>query len=169
MPGSTKTEIGQLLWVDGYGADLYGIPQLRMDMVRQAGMNRTPDVRTRACLAHWACQVTMTFVPPLIQGKQIVNLMTAAGLLMGVGDWRQEKGSSNYGQFTIVPNDDAVYNRIIETCGREAQDAAIQNPSNFDEWTDDLLSWFKDEVNRRFDDHESAEEVESDGKAPAIA
>ena len=50
LPGSTKTEIGQLVWVNSFGVNVYGVPQLRMDMVRQAGINKTPDVRTRACL-----------------------------------------------------------------------------------------------------------------------
>src|SRR5215813_3796287 len=37
LPAMKKTEIGQLLWVNGDMVDLYGIPQLKIDVIRMAG------------------------------------------------------------------------------------------------------------------------------------
>jgi len=44
-PGLTKTGAQRLLFMPGDHVALYGTPQLRMDVVRSADINRTPDVR----------------------------------------------------------------------------------------------------------------------------
>src|SRR3990167_1144981 len=45
--GVTKTSAQRLLFMPGDHAALYGTPQLRLDPVKSADMNRTPDVRSR--------------------------------------------------------------------------------------------------------------------------
>ena len=107
-------------------------------------------MRTRACLADWAVQFTVNFVQPNIQAHQVTNLMASAGLLMGVGDWRQEKGSSNFGQFRVCDKDDSEFKSIVAHCGKKVQDAALREPSMFDEFTEELYEWWKEESGKRF-------------------
>ena len=67
----------------------------------------------------------------------------------GVGDWRPEKGSGNFGQFELVSEDDADYLRIIETGGRQEQIDPMESPTPYDQDTEELLEWFNDEIDRR--------------------
>lgn len=149
IPGAAKAQIGRLTYVNGDYVSVYGVPKLRMDIVRSADMNRTPDVRTRATLAQWACRVSVTFVRPILRQQSVVNLLAAAGVMRGVGDYRQEKGRGNYGLFKLVGADDPDYIDIVSGGGREAQDAALLTPEPYDAQTEELLSWFTDESGRR--------------------
>ena len=78
-----------------------------------------------------------------------MNLISAAGLISGVGDWRQEKGSGNHGQYRICSADDPEFIHILKTGGRNAQIDAMENPAMFDVETEELLSWFDVEIKRR--------------------
>jgi hypothetical protein len=149
IPGAKKAQIGRLVWTDWDDVDIYGIPELKMDIVRMADIGRTPDIRTRACLSRWACRVTMNFVKPIMNVKSLANLLAASGRIIGVGDGRQEKGTHNYGQFQIVANDDANYKAILKSGNRAAQDAAIANPKYYDLETERLHLWFKEELDKR--------------------
>jgi len=148
MPGAKKSEVGRLVWVDGTQVDLYGIPQLFMSVVRSADMNRTPDIRTRAIVPHWACEVTVNYAKPKLTVAVVTQLMAAAGIISGVGDFRQEKGKGNYGQFRLADFDDAEYAQIVEVGGREAQDAALLRPDPYDDETLELLDFYSAEVLR---------------------
>lgn len=149
IPGSSKRQIGRLAYVLGDEVSIYGIPQLHMSVTRSADMNRTPDVRTRAIIPRWACHFVVEFTVPILKDTAVVNLLSAAGFSQGIGDWRVEKGSGNYGQFLITKPDDPAYQAIVAEGGKAAQDAAIANPENYDSETDELLSWFDTEVKRR--------------------
>jgi hypothetical protein len=149
MPGAKKAQVGRLCWVEGELVELYGVPKLSMAIVRSADMNKTPDVRSRAILPEWACRITVTFVKPLIRVQQIANLLGAAGITIGVGDWRQQKGSGSYGQFRVADQDDKDFLRIMKQGGRTAQLAAMDNPVCYDDETTELLSWFEDERGKR--------------------
>lgn len=149
LPGLKKAQIGRLVWITGTSIDIYGTPQVLMSIVRSADIGRTPDVRTRAILPEWACKLTVNVVAPILKAQQMANLLAAAGLLCGLGDWRQEKGSGNYGQFSIVEPNDADYVRITSTQGRDAQDEAIANPAAYDDETLEMLGWFETELKRR--------------------
>lgn len=149
LPGAKKTEIGQLTWVVGEHVDLYGVPKLRMDVVRSADMNKTPDIRTRACVSRWACMVTVNFIQPNLTAQTIANLMAGGGLVSGVGDFRQEKGKGSYGQFRLADPDDAELQEIIEAGGRQDQDQALEHFQCYDEDTEELLDWYRDEIERR--------------------
>jgi hypothetical protein len=120
-----------------------------MAIVRSADMNKTPDVRTRAIVPEWACQVRVTYVQPLIRAQAVANLLAAAGITIGVGDGRPEKGAMSYGQFRIADKDDADFKRIIKEGGRKAQQAALDSPVCYDDETTDLLSWFDGERAQR--------------------
>ncbi len=145
-PGVTKTEMGQLTWVEGYSIDLYGVPQMMMAVVRQAGMNKTPDVRTRAIVPEWACQVTIRYAVPALRAKTIGSLMHSAGLLCGVGDYRQEKGKGSFGLWRCVQSDDPTHAEIVAAGGREAQDAALESPDFYDADTEQMFRWYTEAV-----------------------
>lgn len=156
--GVTKAEIGQVVWVAGdrdLHADkiaIYGTPQLRMDVVRQAGINHAPDIRTRATLSRWCCKFTLRYLVPLLTATSVVNLLGTSGMICGVGDFRQGKGKGSYGQFQIIdPSDaEAVADwNAISLEGREAQDAALADPECYDHETESLYSWFQTEIVRR--------------------
>jgi hypothetical protein len=145
MPGAKKAQIGRLTFVEGEFVPIYGVPRLHMAITRSADINKTPDVRTRATVPAWACVLRVTFVKPLIQAQAVVNLLAAAGITMGVGDWRQEKGSGSYGQFRIATEDDPEFQAIVREGGRAAQLAAMESPTCYDDETTELLSWFETE------------------------
>lgn len=149
MPGTKMAQMGRLLRVQGERLPLYGIPQLLMAVTRSADMNHTPDVRTRAIVPEWAVELTVTFPTPLIRGQMVSNLLAAAGMICGVGDWRQQKGSGDYGLFEIVAPDHPDYLRIVAEGGREAQLAAMAAPECYDDETATLLSWFDEEMSTR--------------------
>ena len=145
--GTNKTQIGRLVWVKGYTCDLYGVPQLHMAVVRSADMNKTPDVRTRAILVEWCMPVTVQFVTPQLSEKSICQLLSNSGIIIGIGDFRQEKGKGSHGQFSVATEDDCK--DIIAAGGMKAQDEAIKNPTCFDADTEELLAWFTSEVDQR--------------------
>jgi hypothetical protein len=149
MPGTKKAQIGRLVWVDGERVDIYGIPSLFMRPVRSADMNRTPDIRTRAILPRWACRLTVKYASPLLKEPQISNLLAAAGIFVGVGDYRQEKGKGSYGQFSLVSADDPTFLDLVQNEGREAQDAALKVAAPHDPESRELLEWYLAERGRR--------------------
>lgn len=149
LPGVSKTQIGRLCWVDGPIVHLFGIPQLWMAVVRSADMAHTPDVRTRAILPEWAASFTMEFVTPNLNQQSIANLIANAGIFIGVGDGRPEKGALSFGRFEVVAPKDPRYLRILKAGGRKAQDAAFKNPTCYDVETEELLDWWQAEKRRR--------------------
>ena len=151
LEGVKKAQVGRLVWVRGVYVPIWGIPEMFMAIVRQADMSRTPDVRTRAILPRWAAFLSITYIKPLMAHQAVANLLAAAGLTAGVGDWRPEKGKGNFGQFRLVNEDDPELLEIKKYGGREAQKKALfaEHPKCFDDESDTLLSWFKEELERR--------------------
>lgn len=145
--GTNKTQIGRLVWVKGYSVDVFGIPKLFMSVVRMADMNKTPDIRTRAILAEWCAPVTIQYVKPQMSERALMQLLSNGGIIIGVGDFRQEKGKGNFGQFEVVS--EAECKLIIKNGGMAAQDTAIKAAECFDADTEELLGWFKEEVKVR--------------------
>jgi len=148
-PGVKKTEIEQLVYVEGQMLPLYGLPKVFMAITRSADMNKTPDVRTRALLPEWACKLEISFTKPALREQGIANLLAAAGFIAGVGDWRQEKGSGNYGSFKLVSADDKDFVRITKNQGRVGQQKAMDNPEPYNDETSEMLAWFDVEIKRR--------------------
>lgn len=152
LPGLRKSQIGRLVWITERDIDIYGVPMLTMNVVRSADMAKTPDVRTRAIVPNWACKISVNFVQPQLNVKNIGNLLASAGVLVGIGDWRQEKGSNNFGQFEVVGTDDLRLRRIIKAGTRVAQDRALANPAFYDLESQRLFEWFNKEVTKRGDE-----------------
>lgn len=149
IPGTSRAQIDRLLTVEGDRIPIYGIPHLAMDAVRAADMNRTPDIRSRCVLPEWCCQITVAFQTPLLKRSMVSTLLAMAGQTQGLGDWRNQKGSGNFGAYEIVDEDNADFQRIMATGGRAAQIAAMKNPQFFGDDSEELYSWFTGEVKRR--------------------
>lgn len=149
MPGATKAQIGRLLYVEQERVSLFGVPQLLMSVTRCKDINRTPDVRTRMIVPHWACAITVRYVTPIIRPQSVANLLAAGGLTSGIGDWRVEKGSGAFGRYRLCEPDDSEYNAILSCGGREQQDIAIETPTAYDDETDSLFSWYHQEFSSR--------------------
>lgn len=148
VPGAQKTQIGRLCWFDVERVALYGTPQLKMDVVRCADMNKTPDVRTRCILPRWACCVTFGFIKPSLNETSLTNLLVFAGQSQGAADWRVGKGSGNYGRYTVASQNDPAYLAVLKE-GRKVQATALDDPSFYDEESQELYDWFCREVKTR--------------------
>lgn len=148
IPGATKAQMGRLVWVMGDEVPIYGKPELLMSVVKSADMNRTPDIRTRAILREWACHINVQFIKPNISSQSVINLLAAAGVITGVGDYRQQKGKSGYGQFEITAQSDIDYKRILKQ-GRKVQEEALENPGFYDYDSEELYNWFYNEFTVR--------------------
>lgn len=149
MVGAKKAQIGRLTEVMGQTVPIFGVPKIWCTIVRSSDMARTPDVRTLPILPKWACTLDVQFVGSLIKEQSILNLLGAAGVIVGVGDGRKEKGKLNMGKFRLCNDDDPEFLDIIKNGGTEAQDAALKNPEPFDLETKQLLEWFNAERGRR--------------------
>jgi hypothetical protein len=163
MPGATKTAMGRRIWVPGFSVDIYGVPQMLCSIVRSADIARTPDVRTRAILPEWCCQVSIRFAQPLVTHTQLATLFAAGGILCGIGDWRQEKGSGSFGQFRLCDKSDADFKRIMREGGCVAQDKALEHITCYDEDTVDMLETFHSEIVKRGRDQKGRAGVVSVG------
>lgn len=149
IPSTTKAQIGRLVYVNGDYVPVYGVPMMFMSVVRNSGMNRTPDIRTRAILPKWAAVCTITHTMPMITQTAVVNLLNAGGTIAGIGDWRPEKGKGAFGRFRVATIDDAEFQEIRRGGGREAQIAALEYPEMYDEDTASLWQWCGEEILRR--------------------
>ena len=149
LPGTRKAQIGRLVWVEGERVPLFGIPELFMSTVRSADMNKTPDIRTRCIVPRWALELDITFVVPMLTERSIINLLAAAGMIAGVGDWRNEKGKGTYGQFRLADPDDAAFHEIVADGGRDQQIAAMQSPQFYDLESEEGYAWFEESVTER--------------------
>lgn len=149
IPGATKAAVGRLVWVEGHRLPLYGVPKFYMDVVKNSDMNKTPDIRTRAIVPEWACYVTVRYVTPLLRETIIANLLVTAGLIIGVGDGRQERGSGlGHGAFRLCGPEDLDFRRIVSAGDRAAQLAAMEAPQFYDPDSEDLFTWFLGEKER---------------------
>lgn len=148
IPGASKSQMLRLTSVVSTQINVFGVPKLHMAMVRSSDMARTPDVRTRAIFPEWACTIEVSFVSSLIKEKQVINLLAAAGIIVGIGDGRPQKGMS-YGKFRVADDRDEDFIRIVKTQGRASQIKAIADASAYDAETEELLTWFQTEVKAR--------------------
>lgn len=149
----TKTSVNRLLFVPDYRFAIFGKPYLRMDVVRSADMNRTPDIRTRAYLPEWCCEVRVEYSSDRFSVHSIVSMLSNAGQTVGIGDFRQEKGKGNFGTFTVHGTDmdddaQAAWDRITAQ-GRAIQQEAMENPESYDDDTEELMVFLRRERMRR--------------------
>jgi len=147
--GAIASRMRRLISVPDYYVNIYGIPQLWMTDVRQAGISRTPDIRTRAIIPRWAARVTFTYAHPLITDKEVAALIVNGGMTRGVGDGRVEKGALDFGKFEPTSEKDPRVLSILKEGGYAAQLQALNDPTFYDRESEKLFAWFQDEVVRR--------------------
>lgn len=153
MPGASKAQLGRMLYVEGERVPIYGVPRLHMAITKQAGIAKTPDVRTRCIVPEWAAELSVVFMRPHLTLDNVANLIAGAGLMQGVGDWRPEKGSGTFGQYRLVNWEDkadrGAYEAIVKRGGYDAQQAAMDSPEAYDDEAREMLAWFAVETSRR--------------------
>lgn len=143
VDGITKADVHRLVRVVEEFIPIYGVPRLRMDIARSADAARTPDVRTRAFFREWATQVTISWIEPNLSRTTVARLIQNAGMVCGIGDFRQEKGKGNYGTFTLA---DEVPESLLD---RDLQWEHIQTPVPDNQETAQLLIEFEEELEVR--------------------
>lgn len=95
-----KTLLQTSLLVEGASVPITYERQVpRMDMVRLAGIGRTPDVRFRPQFDGWKARFAVIFSDNLLNVQSVVDLVQRAGRV-GIGEWRPERRGT-YGTFTI--------------------------------------------------------------------
>lgn len=150
VPGAAKAQMQRLTYVPGYFVPVWGIPKLLMSDVKQGkGLQAAPAIRTRAIVEHWASVIEVRYAKPALREPDVANLVATAGITIGVGDFRQEKGKGNHGLFRIVAANDSEWKAIVEAGARDAQESAMKAADPFNPETFDLLAWFKQEAPRR--------------------
>jgi len=151
-PGVTKTSVQRLIFLPQQKVNIWGKPFLKMDVVRSADMNKTPDIRTRAFLPRWCAEVDIAFVSPTLSTHSVVSLLSNAGVIVGIGDYRQEKGRGSYGCFAVAGDDlgdwQATWDEITAEC-RDIQQAAMDTPEMADDDTARLMDILRGERIKR--------------------
>ena len=148
VPGATMVQIGQLVTVLGERTSVHGDPHIFCAVTRSADINKTPDVRTRCILPRWACKLEISFIKPQVNTKTVIGLLANAGMTQGVGDWRTEKGSGNYGSFEIVQPTNPEFKRLLKI-GYDQQLEAMDNYIPHDLETQKLLAQFMKDIDAR--------------------
>lgn len=150
--GVKKTEVNRLVFMPEQKIRMWGKPYLKMDVVRSADMNKTPDVRTRAFLPRWVATVDIAFVTPTLSAHSVIALLANAGVIVGLGDFRQEKGKGSYGTFAVTGPDGGEYADLIAEIkheGRSVQERALAEPECADDETRELMAMLRQERMRR--------------------
>ena len=148
--GIKKTTVQRLIFLPQEQINIWGTPYLKMDVVKSADMNRTPDIRTRAFLPNWCAEITIEYVSPALNPHSVVSLLSNAGPIIGLGDFRQEKGRGSYGTFDVFDSesDNEVWDEITKE-NREVQQAAWDEPVAHDRGTRELMQEIIHERMRR--------------------
>ena len=151
--GVTKTSVQRLIFLPEQKIKVWGKPYLKMDVVRSADMNKTPDIRTRAFLPRWCAEVDIAFITPTLSAHAVASLLTNAGVIVGLGDFRQEKGRGSYGTFAVSGSEDMggwqdVWDQVTQE-SRDIQQVALDMPEFADDDTAELMEIFFEEKQRR--------------------
>jgi len=150
--GVTKSSVHRLIFLPQQKVNIWGRPFLKMDVVRSADMNKTPDIRTRAFLPRWCAEVEIAFITPTLSSYSVVSLLQNAGVIVGIGDFRQEKGRGGFGTFAVSGTDMAEWKDAwteITAEARNVQQAAMDRPVSADAETSQLMAIMDDERGKR--------------------
>lgn len=147
VAGASKAQTKRLVIVDAHRVAIYGKPMVHMSIVRSADMNKTPDVRTRCIVVDWAAEVDITYSTPMT-AKSVAQLLSIAGITQGIGDWRPEKGSGNFGQFKIVGDHDKEF-LARKKFGRKEQITMMDKMECYDDETQELFDWWFEDMKDR--------------------
>lgn len=84
--------------IPGEYTKIYGAHRMRQDYVRIPGGS---SLAYRAEFPEWSARLRMQVNTNVLSLEQALNVVTEAGQACGVGDWRPEKSSGNYGTWKI--------------------------------------------------------------------
>lgn len=108
--GKTVTKVGlrQTLFFTGEYSPtanqslvpITGEPIMREDVVRVGISGR--DLRYRPEFAEWATTLTVTFIKSALTRESVLSIVDAAGLTVGIGEWRPER-DGDFGTYRIDP------------------------------------------------------------------
>ena len=146
VAGIRKTDVQRLVYIPEEYVPIFGIPKLRMDVVRSADIGKTPDIRTRAFFPEWGTELTIEHASDTLGTTSILALLHNAGIVCGVGDFRQEKGKGGYGTFRILDASEDFPEYLLD---KDAQREAIENPVMADQNTRELWEMYEEEVASR--------------------
>ena len=99
MQGVPSADRSQIL------TPIEGEPKIREDMVR-VGMGGT-DLRYRGEFLDWTAVLDVTFVASALDLNSVLALIDAAGMGVGVGEWRPEK-RGQHGTFALDDSREVV-------------------------------------------------------------
>lgn len=107
----TKVGLRQFVFVKGHAIGLdgqslvkiTGESRMREDVVR-VGMGGT-DLRYRPEFAEWGTVLRVVYATNKLDRASVLSLIDAAGMGVGIGEWRPEK-SGDFGTFQIDPERD---------------------------------------------------------------
>lgn len=159
--GATKTEISRWCSVVSKNINVFGIPQMFTHPARQSGISRAPYLPTRPIFPRWAFSVELEYKVDPLNDQQVLTLLANSGMIVGCGDWRPQKGGP-YGKFRLCSASDPEYKEILKLEGRAAQKKAFDAPGYFDDQTEELVTWFNEEVVRRRQDMDEGTPVDYD-------
>ena len=120
LPGLKGTQVDRLIFPDEF-VPIIGTPVLRMDCAVLG--HRTPDVRTRAYFPEWAIVLRVRYATAFNK-QTVLNLIANAGMFVGVGDNRQERGKGSYGTF-----EPSAVKEIKAKGNKAAQVKAYESPT----------------------------------------
>jgi len=69
--------------------------------VNSTSQNKAKGLTHRPCYEDWSCELSVKYASDLIKLDMLINLLNAAGTLVGVGNWRPERGG-DFGQFKVI-------------------------------------------------------------------
>ena len=144
VSGVTKEDVKRLIFMPDEWVPVFGIPRIRVDITRLPTPNNPPDARSRAYFRDWGTTVTIRFAKPKMHETAVVALLYNAGIICGIGDFRQERGAGNYG--TFEPWEEEFDSKLLD---RNAQWEAIQNVEPDNDTTRGMLEEYDAEASRR--------------------
>ena len=80
--------------------EIVGDVTMRTDMVRNSGIGRTADIRFRGAFEKWHARLLIEFKKEFITAESLARLLEHAGSMVGLGEWRTEKGG-DWGRFEV--------------------------------------------------------------------
>jgi hypothetical protein len=99
IDGLTKSYVSGIIWVLRTVYPLPGEPQWHEELVRlKLGSS---EIRYRGWWPEWAITLRIRFDTKFTNAETVVNLLKRAGMSIGVGDKRTEKGPYDFGMFVI--------------------------------------------------------------------
>ncbi len=68
--------------------------------VNSTSQNKAKGLAHRPCYEDWECSFKVGFIQDIIDPNHLIKLIDAAGSMVGVGNWRMERGG-HYGQYRV--------------------------------------------------------------------